>query len=127
MAEIEAEEQLAGVYDDNYGGSSTPDFITEFPDDKERARQIDRHLGKIPEVDKLKPPDAVIIPVYGDIPTYKNLLKTTKEVIESTLRDFGVYNHTVIMQEVRTAVERCPWYALSAQCARLWLVSSLFR
>ena len=80
--------------------SGTPNFTELYPDDTERDIAIDKYLQKAPEVDKKSvPPDAIILPVYGELKEYSKMLNVERNVISATLRHLGIYTHNIITQE----------------------------
>eukprot|EP01083_Nonionella_stella_P059721 156301_1 len=83
-------------------GVGTPDFKQLYPDDEEREIEIDKYLRKSPDIDEKRvapPPDAIILPVYGEIKEYAKMLHCERNVIAATLRHLGIYTHNIITQE----------------------------
>eukprot|EP01084_Bolivina_argentea_P312439 540904_1 len=80
--------------------TSVPNFRELYPDDNEREIEIDRFLKKAPEIAKTAvPPDAVILPVYGELKDYSKMLNIERNILSATLRHLGIYTHNVITQE----------------------------
>ena len=103
--EEDEEEGVAGEEVFDFGQhlddmEQSPNFKELFPDDTERSHEIDKFLHKAPEVEpSAVPPDAVILPVYGELKEYAKMLNIERNVITATLRHLGIYTHNIITQE----------------------------